>query len=98
MSYYYIPVQWNNPTDADFDEFDRALSRLPADRVLIHCAANFRVTAFYSLYAQQRLGWSEARADDVPRRHLGRERLPDMGRRLLPGRRLNYRKAPTMTA
>jgi hypothetical protein len=25
--------------------------------------ANFRVTAFYALYAQKHLGWSEAQAD-----------------------------------
>jgi hypothetical protein len=28
----------------------------------VHCAANFRVTAFYSLYALKRLGWSAAQA------------------------------------
>ncbi len=32
--------------------------------MLIHCAANFRVTAFYSLYAQKHLGWSPAQAAD----------------------------------
>ena len=33
-------------------------------KILIHCAANFRVTAFYSLYAMQHLGWTEAQADE----------------------------------
>ena len=32
-------------------------------KTLIHCAANFRVTAFYSLYALRHLGWSESQAD-----------------------------------
>jgi hypothetical protein len=31
--------------------------------VLIHCAANFRVTAFYGLYAMHSLGWNEAQVD-----------------------------------
>ena len=32
-------------------------------KILLHRAANFRVTAFYSLYALKRLGWSDAEAD-----------------------------------
>ena len=39
------------------------MSQLPPGKTLIHCAANFRVTAFYSLYAEKHLGWSEAQAD-----------------------------------
>ncbi len=31
---------------------------------LIHCAANFRVTAFYALYAMKHPGWSEAQAEE----------------------------------
>jgi protein tyrosine phosphatase (PTP) superfamily phosphohydrolase (DUF442 family) len=36
---------------------------LEETRTLLHCAANFRVTAFYSLYAIKHLGWSEAQAE-----------------------------------
>jgi uncharacterized protein (TIGR01244 family) len=63
MAYYHIPVVWDNPQASDFERFDALLSQLPAGKTLIHCAANFRVTAFYSLYAQKRLGWSEAQAE-----------------------------------
>lgn len=63
MSYDYIPVDWNNPTDEDFSRFEQTLARLSSGKVLLHCAANFRVTAFYSLYAQKHLGWSVADAD-----------------------------------
>jgi hypothetical protein len=38
----------------------RAMGHRP---VVIHCAANFRVTAFYGLWAMQALGWTEAQAD-----------------------------------
>jgi protein tyrosine phosphatase (PTP) superfamily phosphohydrolase (DUF442 family) len=62
LNYIYIPVAWNNPTDADFAAFERAMSETAGDKTLIHCAANFRVTAFYTLYAQKHLGWSEAQA------------------------------------
>lgn len=62
LNYIYIPVTWNNPTDADFAAFERAMSETAGDKTLIHCAANFRVTAFYTLYAQKHLGWSAAQA------------------------------------
>jgi protein tyrosine phosphatase (PTP) superfamily phosphohydrolase (DUF442 family) len=62
MTYIHIPVDWQAPTAADFAEFERAMEQIGTGRVLIHCAANFRVTAFYSLYAQRHLGWSRAEA------------------------------------
>lgn len=63
LEYVYIPVDWNNPTDADFAAFDEAMGRLAGEKLLIHCAANYRVTAFYSLYAQKRFGWTEEQAE-----------------------------------
>jgi protein tyrosine phosphatase (PTP) superfamily phosphohydrolase (DUF442 family) len=63
MTYCYIPVDWSNPTDANFAAFDETMSEHTADKTLIHCQANYRVTAFYSLYAQKRLGWSQAEAE-----------------------------------
>ena len=62
LTYIYIPVAWNNPTDADFAAFEQAMSATAGRRTLIHCAANFRVTAFYTLYAHKHLGWSAAQA------------------------------------
>ena len=64
MDYFYIPVAWDNPKSSDFETFEQIMSQLPVGKTLIHCAANFRVTAFYSLYAQKHLGWSEAQAND----------------------------------
>ena len=64
MTYYHIPVVWEHPTEADFEAFEQVMSQRPPGKTLIHCAANFRVTAFYSLYAMKHLGWSEARADE----------------------------------
>jgi uncharacterized protein (TIGR01244 family) len=63
MDYIHIPVDWGNPTDADFAAFEQTMTRLEGAPVLIHCAANYRVTAFYSLYARKHLGWSEAQAE-----------------------------------
>ena len=64
MTYYHIPVDWENPQESDFEAFEAVLKQLAEEKTLIHCAANFRVTAFYSLYALKHLGWSEAQADE----------------------------------
>jgi len=64
MSYHHIPVDWENPLESDFKSFENAFKQVSAQKTLVHCAANFRVTAFYSLYALKNLGWSEAQADE----------------------------------
>lgn len=63
MTYHHIPVDWEDPKASDFQTFERVMQRSSEDKMLIHCAANFRVTAFYSLYAMKHLGWTEAQAD-----------------------------------
>lgn len=63
MDYYHIPVEWDDPKASDFETFARTMGQLPPGKTLIHCAANFRVTAFYALYALKHLGWSEEQAD-----------------------------------
>jgi protein tyrosine phosphatase (PTP) superfamily phosphohydrolase (DUF442 family) len=62
MTYHHIPVEWEYPQESDFAAFEAVVQDLPEGKTLIHCAANFRVTAFYSLYAMKHLGWSEAQA------------------------------------
>jgi uncharacterized protein (TIGR01244 family) len=63
MAYHHIPVEWEQPTETDFEAFEQVFKQLAEGKVLIHCAANFRATAFYALYALKNLGWSEAQAD-----------------------------------
>lgn len=64
MTYYHIPVKWSEPTESDFDAFENLFKQLDGEKILLHCAANFRVSAFYSLYAMKHLGWSETQADE----------------------------------
>jgi 8-oxo-dGTP pyrophosphatase MutT (NUDIX family) len=64
MLYHHIPVKWQEPTESDFLAFEEIVRQCTTGKILIHCAANFRVTAFYLLYAQKHLGWSEAQARD----------------------------------
>lgn len=64
MTYFHLPVAWDNPTDADVAAFEQLMLDLPADsHTLLHCAANFRVSAFYGLYAMKHLGWSAEQAE-----------------------------------
>src|SRR5258706_8402402 len=63
MLYHHIPVDWDNPTESDFAAFEQVMQGLHDGKTLIHCAANFRVTAFYSLYALKHLGWTASQAD-----------------------------------
>lgn len=65
LEYYHIPVEWNNPKVDDFDKFTKAVDELSEKKVLIHCAANFRVTAFFSLYAMKQYSWSVDQADQL---------------------------------
>lgn len=62
MTYIHIPVEWENPQESDFWAFEAVMSELNGRKILIHCAANFRATAFYSLYALKNLGWSRSQA------------------------------------
>jgi protein tyrosine phosphatase (PTP) superfamily phosphohydrolase (DUF442 family) len=64
MKYAHIPVPWDRPSDADFAEFEKAMQAAGEGKTLVHCAANFRATAFYSLYAMKHLGWSRERAEE----------------------------------
>lgn len=63
MTFVHIPVDWQHPTEADFDAFESAMQGRGASKTLIHCAANFRVTAFYALYAIKHLGWTKEQAE-----------------------------------
>ncbi len=62
LGYYYIPVDFSAPSNSDFLAFTNTMTKLPSGKKLLHCAANYRVSAFFAIYAYRRLGWSEAEA------------------------------------
>jgi len=64
MKYHHIPVPWDAPSETNFAAFDQAMQSAGEGKTLVHCAANFRATAFYSLYAMKHLGWSRTRAEE----------------------------------
>ncbi|MGQ9491308.1 MAG: protein tyrosine phosphatase family protein [Anaerolineae bacterium] len=66
MTYEHIPVIWERPTGADLRAFFAVMERHAGRRAFVHCAANYRASAFILLYRVLRLGW---RLEDA---------LPDM--------------------
>jgi protein tyrosine phosphatase (PTP) superfamily phosphohydrolase (DUF442 family) len=64
VEYIYIPVDFKAPGRSDFTRFSEALDRLSDRKIHIHCAANYRVSAFYSLYAASRGRWSADQATE----------------------------------
>ena len=58
MTYVHIPVQFGAPTESDLLAFFDAMDAARERHVLVHCAANYRVTAFLGLYRSLRQGWS----------------------------------------
>ena len=62
MKYIYIPVDFDNPTDQNFEAFCDALESLSGHQVHVHCIYNARVTAFFYRYAKIGRGTTEAEA------------------------------------
>ncbi len=60
LSYVHIPVDFKNPTEADYQEFCRVMGQTGETKVFVHCAANMRVSAFLFRYRTQVLGESLA--------------------------------------
>jgi protein tyrosine phosphatase (PTP) superfamily phosphohydrolase (DUF442 family) len=62
ISYIHIPVDFQNPTDQDFEKFCSAMEELKDVPVHVHCIANYRVSAFFYRYRRDVLGWDDAKA------------------------------------
>ena len=67
MTYRHIPVQFGGPTASDLLAFFDAMDAAQGQRVLVHCAANYRVTAFLGLYRRLRQGWPVDQAFELMR-------------------------------
>jgi len=65
MDYIQIPVVWDAPTKSDFYTFASAMQREPGRKTLLHCAANFRASAFSMLYRvlYENVSVADAKAD-----------------------------------
>jgi protein tyrosine phosphatase (PTP) superfamily phosphohydrolase (DUF442 family) len=50
MSYFHIPVDFENPKASDLKLFLNTMQALGANKVWVHCAKNYRVSAFMYVY------------------------------------------------
>jgi len=62
MEYIHIPVDFQNPTEHDFEQFCAVMEKLKDVRVHVHCIANYRVSAFFYRYHRDVLGMDKAKA------------------------------------
>jgi len=68
LAYRHIPVKFDAPTIEDFLTFAATMDQWNDRKVLVHCAANYRASAFVALYGELRLGWTRERADALARK------------------------------
>ena len=50
MQYYHIPVLFEQPKTAELAAFVKIMDKHQNDKVLVHCAANYRASVFTGLY------------------------------------------------
>jgi len=65
LRYHHIPVPFDAPGVEHFRAFAAAMDEEAAAdaKVFVHCAANYRVSAFLAVYGERRLGWTRKQAD-----------------------------------
>jgi GNAT superfamily N-acetyltransferase/protein tyrosine phosphatase (PTP) superfamily phosphohydrolase (DUF442 family) len=68
MKYHHVPVVFDDPRPSDLDAFVAVMDASATARTFVHCAANWRVSAFVALYGQLRRGWLAEEADAHARR------------------------------
>ena len=64
LKYTYIPVDFAAPSEGDYRQFVAAMQAEMDKKLMVHCAANYRVSAFYAIYAFEHLDWSPQHAWD----------------------------------
>ncbi len=76
MKYIHIPVEWNNPTKQNLDDFFTALDEHKEEKVLVHCQANYRASSFVMLHRVLRLGWKKEEAIPIMEKMWNPEDFP----------------------
>ena len=56
MEHIHIPVNWDNPTTENLEKFFAEMDAHRGQKVLVHCALNYRVSCFTALWKVLRLG------------------------------------------
>jgi SAM-dependent methyltransferase/protein tyrosine phosphatase (PTP) superfamily phosphohydrolase (DUF442 family) len=77
MRYEHIPVPFAAPTRALLDDFFAAMRKHEGRKRWVHCAANWRVSAFIGLWRVLEQGWPRATAFDILRAVANERWAPD---------------------
>lgn len=62
MEYYHIPVQFDDPQISELTDFISYMNQHKGEKILVHCAANYRASVFIGLYL---LSTGEITADEL---------------------------------
>jgi protein tyrosine phosphatase (PTP) superfamily phosphohydrolase (DUF442 family) len=62
MEYINIPVTWRAPEVQALSRFMDEMDAHTGKKILVHCEANYRASAFVMLYRVLRLDWNKADA------------------------------------
>jgi len=65
ITYIYIPVDFDKPSDEDYAKFCNAMKHVEDEQVHVHCIYNARVSAFFYRYAQTEKGFSLAETYEI---------------------------------
>jgi protein tyrosine phosphatase (PTP) superfamily phosphohydrolase (DUF442 family) len=76
MEYIHIPVNWNTPTKDGLDKFMDAMDARKDKTIHVHCEANFRASAFVTMYRILRLGWKDEEAFEVMHKVWDEDEFP----------------------
>lgn len=76
MEHIHIPVAWDSPQPADLERFIDAMDASQDKKILVHCAMNYRATAFIALWRVLRQGWSADEAFSPQRKIWNLEEYP----------------------
>ncbi|MEW5827819.1 MAG: protein tyrosine phosphatase family protein [Chloroflexota bacterium] len=62
MAHVHIPVVWGAPQAEDLQRFMDEMDARRGEKVLVHCALNYRVSCFVALWRVLRQGWEREEA------------------------------------
>lgn len=75
MQYINIPVNWTTPEDG-LNVFMDVMDANQGRKIHVHCEANFRASAFITMYRIMRLGWDQEKAFKVMHSIWGEDAYP----------------------
>jgi len=76
MEYINIPVTWRAPESESLTRFMKEMDAHAGKKILVHCEANYRASAFVMMYRVLRLGWNKADAIPVMEKMWNPEDFP----------------------